>query len=85
MSACLVVHVHHHGTNLGGLLYVLLWVYNHEVYVERFGTNFRHGFQYRETEGDVGHEYTIHNVHVEPVCFTLIDHFYIALQVNEIG
>ena len=38
VGACLVVHIHHHCARLGSLLYVLLWVDNHEMHVERLGT-----------------------------------------------
>ena len=44
MGACLVVNVHHHGTQLGCLLNILFRVLNHEVNVQRFGACFRYGF-----------------------------------------
>ena len=85
VGASFVVYVHHHCASFGCLFDVLFWVNNHEVNIQWFGAKFCYGFQYWEAKGDVRYEDPVHNVHMEPICFTLINHFYIALQVNEIG
>ena len=85
MSAGLVVHVHHHGTELGSLLNVIFRVLYHKVDVEGLGAHLAYGFYHREAERDVGHEDTIHHIEVEPVGLTLVNHLYITLQVNEVG
>ena len=85
MGASLVVHIHHHGAELGCLLNVIFRMLNHEVYVEGLGAHLTHGFEHRESERDVGHEDAVHHVEVEPVGLTLVNHFYVALQVNEVG
>ena len=43
------------------------------------------GFYNGHTVGDVGNEYPVHNVDMVPVRITFVYHFYIALQVAEIG
>ena len=85
MGAGLVVNVHHHGTELGSLFYVVFRMLNHEVDVEGLGAYLAHGFNHRESERDVGHKDAIHHVEVEPVGFTLVYHLYITLQVNKVG
>ena len=85
MNASLIVHVHHHGANLGGLLDVSLRAFYHEVNVEGLGANLADGFQYWESKGNVGYEDTIHDIHVKPISLTLVDHVDVALQVNEVG
>lgn len=85
MGAGLVVHVHHHGTELGSLLNVIFRVLYHKVDVEGLGAHLANGFYHREAERDVGHEDTIHHIEVEPVGLTLVNHLYITLQVNEVG
>lgn len=85
VGASLIVNVHHHCARLGSLFDILFRVNNHEVNIQWFGADFGYSFKDRESEGNVWYEDTVHNVHMEPVCFTLVDHFYIALQVNEIG
>ena len=85
MGASLVVHIHHHGAELGSLLNVIFRMLNHEVYVKGLGAHLAHGFEHRESERDVGHEDAVHHVEVKPVGLTLVNHFYVALQVNEVG
>ena len=85
MGAGLVVHVHHHGTELGSLLNVIFRVLYHKVDVEGLGAHLAHGFYHREAERDVGHEDAVHHIEVEPVGLTLVNHLYITLQVNEVG
>lgn len=85
MGAGLVVHIHHHGTELGSLLNVIFRVLYHKVDVEGLGAHLAHSFYHRKAERDVGHEDTIHHIEVEPVGLTLVNHLYITLQVNEVG
>ena len=85
MLAGLVVHVHHHGTDLGSLLDVLLGMNNHEMNVEWLGAYLSHGLQNGKSERDVRYEDTVHNVHVEPVGLTSVDHVHIAAQVDKIS
>jgi len=85
VDACLVMYIHHHRAYLGSLLNVPFWSLYHKVDVEWFGARLAYSFEYRETKRDVGYEHAVHYIHVKPVSFAVIYHFYIAPQVNEVG
>src|SRR6476661_6583429 len=53
--------------------------------VDRFFGVSGNGFENRHSEGYVWDKKTVHDINVEPVCFTIIDHFDVALQVCKIG
>ena len=85
VGTCFIMYIHHHGTSLGSLLDVFFRMCYHEMHIKRFLANLGYGFKNRKTKRDIGNEYPIHDVHVEPVGFTLIDHFNFASQIQEIG
>ena len=85
MGACLDMDVHHHGAKLGSLFDVLLWMYNHVVYIKRFLTLLCHSFQHGEAKRDVGNEDTVHDVQMQPLCFAAVNHFELAVQVQEVS
>lgn len=85
VGARLVVDSHEHGSSLGRSADVTFGLNDHVVHIKRFLTDFPYGLQNRETEGYVGYEDTVHDVHVEPLGFTAVDHIDIGLQVGEVG
>ena len=84
VGACLIVHVHHHRTEFGGLLDILLGVHYHEMHVESLGAFLCHGLEHRETEGYVWHEHSIHHVEMQPLCLTAVYHFNVAVEMQKI-
>ena len=58
---------------------------DHEVSVERFVAYLFNGFDDGKSEGDVGHEHAVHDIEVEPVGLTAVDHFEIRFQVAKIS
>jgi len=58
---------------------------DHQVYVKGFGGDAGHMFHHGKPEGDVGHKDTIHDITVDPVGLTLVDHFHFGGQMVEIG
>lgn len=44
-----------------------------------------YGLKHWETEGYVWDEDAVHYVEVEPVGFAAVDHFYVGLQIDEVG
>lgn len=85
VGACLVVDSHEHSSSLGRSADVTFGLNDHVVHIEGFLTDFAYGLQNRETEGDVGYKDTVHDIHVEPLGFTAIDHIDVGLQVGEVG
>lgn len=85
VGAGFVVYVHYLGAQSLYFTDELLGLHDHQVDVERFAGGPGHGLHNGETERDVGHEYAVHDVEVEPVAFAFVEHFDVALQVGEIG
>jgi hypothetical protein len=53
----------------------------HIVDIKRLLAYLSNRLEDRETERDVWYEDTIHNIHVEPVGFTAVDHLYFVFQM----
>ena len=70
---------------MGCLFDILFGMYNHEMYIQWLGTNLCHCLNDRKSERDIGNKHSVHYVEVKPVGFALIDHLYVALQVDEVG
>ena len=85
VGACLVVYVHHVGSEGFDLPSELARVNNHQVYVERLLANLGHGLQHGESETDVGHKDAVHHVEVEPIGFTAVNHVDVLAQIGEVG
>ena len=85
MCAGLVVYIHHHRTQSGGLLNVALRLHNHEVHVEWFLANLRYSFEYRETKRDVRYKDAIHDVEMQPVGIAAVDHVDVVGKMREVG
>ena len=81
----LIVYIHDGGSCIGCLLDVVLWMYNHQMYVHRLAAGFADGLDNRETERNVGDEYTVHDIHVQPVCLALVDHLNFLVQMEKVG
>ena len=47
---------------------------NHQVDIERLTSQPFERLHYRETKRDIRHEDTIHDVHMNPLCFRLVEH-----------
>ena len=42
-------------------------------------------FQNWKSEGDVGHEDTVHDIDVQPVSAAVVEPFHVSLQIAEVG
>ena len=85
MDRSLVMDVHHHRTEFGGLLDVTFRALYHVVHVEGFLTDLRYCLENGEAEGDVGDERAVHHVEVKPVSLTTVDHVDVAVEMKEVG
>lgn len=56
----------------------------HQVGIKRLAGNFSYGFDYRETEGNVRYELTVHDVKVNHGGGGIIDHFNVGGEIAEI-
>ena len=84
VGTSLIVDIHHHGSQFGGLLDIAFRFHNHEVYVQRFGTSLGHIFKNGESEGDVRDKDPIHHIQMKPVGFTPVNHLKVFFKVQEI-
>ena len=80
-----VMYVHHVCSEGFDLLRELAWVNNHQVDVKRLLANLGDGLKNGKSETDVGHENAVHDVEVEPVGFTTVNHINILGQVGEVS
>ena len=85
MYASLIVHVHHHGTQLSRLLDITLRVLNHIMNVERFLTGLGYSLEHREAKRDVGNERAVHHVEMKPIGLTTINHVDVAVEMQKVG
>lgn len=85
VGAGFVVNGHVFGTEGGNLVDKLLGLHDHEVHVERLcgvaGNCLKHG----EAKTDVGHEYAVHYVEVNPLAGAVVEHLGIAFDIAEVG
>jgi hypothetical protein len=85
MGTCLVVYVHEICTQSLHLRDELLGLHYHQVYIEWLLSKFGHIFKNRETEGDVGHEDTIHDIQMQPLGCTAVEPLHVFLEIAEVG
>ena len=85
MRTGFVVHIHHHGTEFGGLFNILFGMHNHEMHIQRLFTHLAYSLENRKTERDIGHEHAIHDVHMQPICLAVVNHFDFVFQVKKVG
>ena len=83
--ACLIVHIHHHCAQLGGLLHVGFGVQSHVMHVKSLGASLGNRLNYGKSERYIRHENTVHNIQMKPLGFTPVDHFYLATEVQKVG
>ena len=53
--------------------------------VHRLLTNLSDCIKYRESKRDIRDEDTIHNIHVEPIGLTFVNHFNLLIQIKEVS
>ena len=85
VSDGLVVDRHEHGAAVGSLTDVVLRMLDHVVDIKRLLEHLGHGVEHGKSKRDVGHEDAVHHVDVEPIGLADIDHFGLALEVEEIS
>ena len=57
----------------------------HQVYIQGLLAQLGHMFQNWKSEGDVGHEDTVHDIDVQPVSAAVVEPFHVSLQIAEVG
>ena len=85
MDASLLMHIHHHGAKTGRLTDVALRLLNHIVHVEGLLAGLGHSLKDRKTKGDVRDERAVHHVEMQPVGLAAINHFYVTVEMQEVG
>ena len=85
VGAGLVVDGHHVGAGVGHLTDEFLRFDDHQVHVRGLVADAAEGVHDREAEGDVGDEDAVHDVDMQPVGLTAIDHLHVAAEVHKVG
>ena len=57
---------------------------DHQMYVQRQFCHGTNGLHHRDTDGNVGHENAVHNVHMDHVRTVLLDVTNVPLQIRKI-
>jgi hypothetical protein len=73
------------GASLAEVGDVAARVHNHQVHIERLLRMLLDMLDNGLAKRDVGHKQAVHHVDVQPVSLRGVQHFYVALQVAEVG
>ena len=84
VRASLVVDIHHIRPARGQLGDELLRLDNHQVHVHLLLAQAADGLENGDSDGDIGHEYAVHHVEVQPVCLAAVYHLDVSLQVQKV-
>jgi hypothetical protein len=79
------MHGYHMGSKFSEPLNVSLRRFDHEVDIQGFRGPALQGFHDREAKADIGYEYAIHDIDMEPVCLAVIDQVDGGVEVAEIS
>ena len=85
MTASLVMNVEGVHAEFLETVHELLGLNNHKMKVERLGAILGNILQNRKTERNVRHENSIHDIQMEPVSLTAVDHLKVLAKITEIG
>ena len=85
MHTGLVMHIHHHRTDLRGLGNITLGGVDHIMYVKGLLTDLGYGLNHWETKRDIGNKRPVHDVQVKPVGLTLVDHGNVTVEMQKIS
>src|SRR5687768_15155309 len=72
------------GTRIPELFSELGWLFNHQVYIQRFFRGFSEKINDHRTETDIRYKSAIHYIQVIPIRFAFIEHFAIGREIQEI-
>jgi hypothetical protein len=77
-----------HGENVRATIFkrldIALWLNDHQMHVHNLFAVVRHRLHHGHAVADVWYEDPVHDVDMEPIGLTFIDHLAVALKVSEI-
>lgn len=72
------------GTGIAELIDVVLWIRNHQVYVERYGDAFFHRLNHHWAKSDIGYELTIHDITMDTISTRVLHSSHIITQHTKV-